>query len=144
MDRRSCRASIEEKHRNLNGSRIYWDLSRKEKEGSIERESVDDLSRSCHAWRKKVFQERKNIKRWMQQASYSNKDPINMLSSQNISQHISKASIDPNTHTHKKQDLPILYLKNRLRQFSKHILTHVFLMMAKSHCTCACIKSSKE
>ena len=39
----------------------------------------------------------------MQQASYSNKDPINMLSSQNISQHIGIASIDPKTHTHTKQ-----------------------------------------
>ena len=44
MDRRSCRASIEEKPRNLDGSRICRDLSRKEKEGSIEREIVEDLS----------------------------------------------------------------------------------------------------
>ena len=84
----------------------------------------------------------------MQQVSNPTKDPINMLISQNISQHICKASIDPNTHTHThthtKQDLPILYLKNKLRQFSEHILTHMFLVMAKSHCTCACIKSRKE
>ena len=39
----------------------------------------------------------------MQQASYSIKDPINMLSSQDISQHISIAFIDPKTHTHTKQ-----------------------------------------
>ena len=31
-----------------------------------------------------------------------------------------------------------------LRRFSKHTLTHVFLMIAKSHCTYTCIKSSKE
>ena len=36
----------------------------------------------------------------MQQAIYSDKDPINMLSFQNISQHISIASIDLNTNTH--------------------------------------------
>ena len=36
----------------------------------------------------------------MQQTSYLTKDPINILSSQNISQHISIASIDPKTHTH--------------------------------------------
>ena len=37
----------------------------------------------------------------MQQASYSTKDPINILSSQNIFQHICKAYIDPkHTHTH--------------------------------------------
>ena len=53
--------------------------------------------------------------------------------------------IDPkHTHTHTKQVYPILYFKNKLRQFSEHILTHVFLLMAKSHCTCTCIKSSKE
>ena len=36
----------------------------------------------------------------MQQASYSKIDPNKILSSQNISQHISKVSIDPKTHTH--------------------------------------------
>ena len=30
------------------------------------------------------------------------------------------------------------------RQFSEHTLTHVNLVMAKSHCTCTCIKSRKE
>ena len=39
----------------------------------------------------------------MQQASYSTKDPSNILSSQDISQHISIASIDPNMHTQTKQ-----------------------------------------
>ena len=34
--------------------------------------------------------------------------------------------------------------KNKSRQFSEHTLTHVELVMAKSHCTCTCIKSSKE
>ena len=34
--------------------------------------------------------------------------------------------IDPkNTHTHTKQVSPFLYLKNKLRQFSEHTLTHV-------------------
>ena len=31
-----------------------------------------------------------------------------------------------------------------LRQFSEHTLTHVFLVMTKSHYTCTCIKNSKE
>ena len=31
----------------------------------------------------------------------------------------------PKTHTHTKQVKPILYFKNRLRQFSEHTLTHV-------------------
>ena len=52
--------------------------------------------------------------------------------------------IDPKTHTHTKQVESILYFKNKLRQFSKHILTHVFIVMAKSHCTYICIKISKE
>ena len=46
MDRKRCRESTEKKPRNLDGSRIYQDLSGKEKEGLIERESVKDLSRS--------------------------------------------------------------------------------------------------
>ena len=79
----------------------------------------------------------------MQQASYLNKDTSNILSSQNISQHRCKAYIDPK-YTHIKQVYLILYFKNKLRQFSEHILTHVFLVMAKLHCTCTCIKSSKE
>ena len=35
-------------------------------------------------------------------------------------------------------------LKTKLRQFSEHTLTHVKLVMAKSHCICTCIKNSKE
>ena len=46
----------------------------------------------------------------MQQASYSNKDPISMLSSQDISQHISIAFIDPKTHTH-------THTQNKFNQF---------------------------
>ena len=34
--------------------------------------------------------------------------------------------------------------KTKSRQFNEHTLTHVNLVMAKSHCTCTCIKSSKE
>ena len=48
------------------------------------------------------------------------------------------------THAHTKQVWPILYFKNKLIQFSKYTLTHVFLVMAKSHCTCTYIKSSKK
>ena len=47
------------------------------------------------------------------------------------------------THTHNKSN-QILYFKNKSRQFSEHTLTYVNLVMAKSHCTCTCIKSSKE
>ena len=80
------------------------------------------------------------------QASYLNIDLINMLSSQ---KHLSTKTMQSNrskthTHTHTKQVYPILYFKNKSRQFSEHILTHVSLVMAKSHCTCTCIKSSKE
>ena len=52
--------------------------------------------------------------------------------------------IDLKTHTDTKQVQPILCFKNKLRQFSEHTLTHVFLVMAKSHCTCTFIKNSKE
>ena len=56
MDRRSHRECVEQKPRNLNGLRIYRDLSRKEKEGSIERESIEKLS----SLKKMSFQGRKN------------------------------------------------------------------------------------
>ena len=39
----------------------------------------------------------------MQQASYSTKDPIKILSSQKSTQNRCKAFIDPKTHTHTKQ-----------------------------------------
>ena len=78
----------------------------------------------------------------------------NMLLNQKSKQHfsLSKSSLinkidmhlDPKTHTHTKQVQPILYFKNKLRQFSEHTLTHVFLVISKSHCTCIRIKSSKE
>ena len=53
---------------------------------------------------------------------------------------------DPiHTHTHTlNKSNQILYFKNKSRQFREHKLTHVFLVMAKSHYTCTCIKSSKE
>ena len=70
----------------------------KKKEGLDRMESVEDLSRSRQAWRKWVFQKGKNTERWMQKASYSNIDPINVLSSQKISQHICKAFKIQNTH----------------------------------------------
>ena len=81
----------------------------------------------------------------------------NMLLNQRSNQHfkLSKSSlikknvkhIDPkhtHIHTHTKHVQPILYFKNKLRQFSKHTFTQVFLVMTKSHCTCTYIKSSKE
>ena len=78
-----------------------------------------------------------------------------MLLNQRSKQHfyLSKSSLnkknikhlDPkHTHTHTKQVEPILYFKNKSRQFSEHTLTQVFLVMEKSHCTCICIISSKE
>ena len=73
----------------------------KRKEGLDRKEFVDDLSRSCRAWRKQFFKGGKTHKDECNQASNSTKDPINMLSSQNISQQICKAFIDSeHTHTH--------------------------------------------
>ena len=89
--------------RNLETS-MDWDCDKicreKKKVGLDRNEFVRDLSRSCRAWRKSVFKEGKNTKRWMQQTSYSNIDPINILNSQNISQHICKAFKIQKTHTH--------------------------------------------
>ena len=50
-----------------------------------------------------------------------------------------------NTHTHRLNKSNQFYIsKTKLRQFSKHTLTHVKLVIAKSHCICTCIKNSKE
>ena len=48
-----------------------------------------------------------------------------------------------NTHTLKKSN-QFYISKTKLRQFSEYTLTHVKLVMAKSHCICTCIKNSKE
>ena len=53
--------------------------------------------------------------------------------------------MDLKKHTHTLNKSNQFYTsKTKSRQFSEHTLTHVNLVMAKSHCTCICIKSSKE
>ena len=54
--------------------------------------------------------------------------------------------IDPkNTHTRTLSKSNQFYIsKNESRQFSEHTLTHVNLVMVKSHCIYTCINSSKE
>ena len=74
---------------------------------------------------------------------------FNLISKQHFK--LSKSSLnkknvqllDPNTHTLNKSN-QFYISKNKSRQFNDHTLTHVFLVMAKSHCTCTCIKSSKK
>ena len=71
----------------------------------------------------------------------STNNPINTIISQFkiLSTWISK------THTHTQNKSNKFYIsKIKLRQLSEHILTHVKLVMAKSHCICTCIKNSKE
>ena len=49
------------------------------------------------------------------------------------------------THTKKKNKFNQFYIsKTKLIQFNEHTLTHVKLVIAKSHCICTCIKNSKE
>ena len=74
----------------------------KKKEGLDRRESVEKLSRL----RKEGFSRREKHIEMNATSKLLNKDPINMLSSQNISQQICKAFINPkhtHTHTHTKQ-----------------------------------------
>ena len=55
--------------------------------------------------------------------------------------------IDPKTHTHthtQNKSNQFYISKNKSRQFSEYTVTHVNLVMAKLHCNCTCIKSSKE
>ena len=99
--------------------------------------SIDNyLSRSIEKLSsliKTVFQREEKYRSECNQASYSNIDLNNILSSQKyLSTRKCKAFMIQNTH------------KNKSRQFNEYSLTHVFLVMAKSQCTCTCIKSSKE
>ena len=90
------------------------------------------------------FSRREKHRHECNQVCNSTNDPNTILTSQN---HLSTAILSawiPKTHTHTKQVYPILHFKNKSRQFSEHTLTHVNLVMTKSHCTCTCIKSSKE
>ena len=70
-------------------------LSRSNPEISIEEVFVEILSKSYQGCKKEVFQGGKTHKMRKQQDGYSTIDPINILSSQNISQHICKIFIDP-------------------------------------------------
>ena len=66
------------------------------------------------------------------------------LSKSSLSNKIDK-HLDPKTHTHTLNKSNQFYIsKNKLRQFSEHTLTQVFLVIAKSHCIYTCIKSSKD
>ena len=79
------------------------------------------------------------------QTCNSTKDPNNILTSQKhlSTRKVSSILIPKHTHTLKKSN-QFYISKTKSRQFSEHTLTHVNLLMAKSHCTCTCIKSSKE
>ena len=74
----------------------------------------------------------------------STNDPINTVISQNC---LSISNFEhmylKNTHILNKSN-QFYISKTKLRQFSEHTLTHVKLMMAKSHYICTCIKNSKE
>ena len=59
-------------------------------------------------------------------------------------QSIYRSKTHTHTHTQTKQVKPILYFKNKSRQFSEHTLIPISLVMSKSHCTYTCTKSSKE
>ena len=48
-----------------------------------------------------------------------------------------------NTHILNKSN-QFYISKTKLRQFSEHTLTHVKLVMTKSHYICTCIKNRKE
>ena len=113
------------------------------KRGSIHSnlsKGIEKLSRCA----KTVFQRREKHKHECNQTCYSTKDPNNILSSQ---KHLSSRKMSSiqiqNTHTH-TLNKSNQFLKNKSRQFSKYTFTHVFLVIVKSHCTCTCIKISKE
>ena len=85
--------------------RYYDKISRDKKmKSSIER----NLSRSCRGWRKKFFKRREKHIKMNATSKQLNIDPINILSSQNISQQEnakhSKIQKKEHTHTHNKSN----------------------------------------
>ena len=128
MDQRSVEVSIETKERKLDRNGNYWGFV--EKLSSLKKRSFSRKGK-------------KKKKKGNKQATQSKKS-LNILSSQNISQHKCKAFIYPkHTHTLNKSN-QFYILKNKLRQISEHLSIHVFLVMAKSHCTCIYINSRKK
>ena len=136
------RESVEKLSRQSSESLMDRDCVNSYREKKLKRldrqPSCREVSRSCRDCLKIVFQRREKHRHECNQTCYSTKDPINIISSQNhlLTRKMTSIQIQ-NTHTH-------THTLNKLRQFSEHTLTHVFLVMAKSHCTCMCIKSSKE
>ena len=140
MDRRSCRECVEQELRNLDGLRICQDVIEKRERRlnrkRIYRGSVEKLS----SLKKGSFsREEKHIKmnatsKLLNQRS---NQYIKLLRHRSIYKHSIHRSKNTHTHTHTLNKSNQFYIsKNKSRQFSKHILTHVFLVMAKSHCTC--------
>ena len=104
------------------------------------------MSRSCRDCLKTIFQEEKNTDMNAIKHATQTRSKQHFKSLKNIShQEKCQAFRSKHTHTHKKKtSLTNFYFRNKSRQFSDYTLTHVFLVMAKSHCTYTCIKSSKE
>ena len=142
---RICQETIE-----TNSKKFQWienairSVEVKSPRGSIDRKRSRICRDAVELDKKQFFKERKNTKKWMQTSKL-----LNQRSNQHFK--LSKSSLDKkmqsihrsknHTHTLNKSNQ---FYKNKLRQFSEHTLTHVFLVMAKSHYTYTCIKSSKE
>ena len=114
-----------------NSVKIYRE---KKKEGLDRRESVEKLS----SLKKRSFSGReKRIEMNVTSKLLKHRSNQHIKLSKRLSTY--KQSIQDPKHTH-------THTQNKSNQFyiSKTILTHVFLVMVKSHCTYTCIKSSKE
>ena len=127
---------------------------------------IHQVSRSCRDWNKKKAWKARQIARYWGgvelafQNSFSRgekhkhecnptynstNDPINTIISQIVSQFKKFWAQGSPKHTHTLNKSNQFYIsKTKLRQFSEHTLTHVKLVMAKSHWICTCIKNSKE
>ena len=110
------------------------------KTSSMDRGAIEKMLRLL----KNSFSRREKYRHECNQTCNSTKDPNNILTSQKLLSTRKKnvKHIDSKTHTHTHTHT--YYFKNKLRQFSEHTLTQVFLVIAKSYCICTCIKSSKE
>ena len=121
----------------------YRDCNKNQLKISIDKPSVEEVSRLL----KNSFSRREKHRYECNQACSTTKDPNNILNSQNHLSTKKKLSTwsQKQTHTHtQKTSLINFIFQNKLKQFSEHTLTHVNLVMTKSHCTSTCIKSSKE
>ena len=142
---RSCRAAIEPDSQKPQWIEIaITTIEKRSSRGLIDSLAVERCWEAVEIAQKQFFKKEKYTNMNAIKHATQPKIQITFWTLQNIYQLEKCQEFRSKTHTHPKQVKPILCFKNKLIQFSEYTLTHVFFEMAKSYCTCTCIKSSKE